>query len=243
MQKFKQRLAWLLAGWLSTSTLTASAAQGVQPAIPVHSPPTASQHLFAQMPPGIQVFEPPEQFPLSDFAWQTHGKFQLGPTDRIYMRGVVLSVKRYLVSDEDEMADIAPFDVVIGWQRMSDPAIIRQVHILQQERFYYWRVEDFPIPRDEIELTSTNVHVIPDSAEQWQQLAQLQVGSVVSMYGLLTDVKTPDGFVWSTSRVRDDHGDGACEILWLHQLSVLRAPNMQALSAQPSPESPKPTSP
>lgn len=222
MGKQIRQMVWLLASWFSTPPLPVAAAQSIQPAIPEHSPPSASQQHFASVHAGISVFDAPEQYALSDFSWQARGEFLLGPTDRIFMRGMVLSVKRYHATDGDDMADIAPFDVVIGWQRMSDPAVLRQINILQKERFYYWRVEDFPIPRDEIESSSTNVHIIPDTALQWTQLDLLKVGDVISLQGLLTDVKSPEGFVWSTSRVRDDKGDGACEILLLQRLSVIR---------------------
>lgn len=222
MGKQFRQIVWLLASWFSTPPLPVASAESAQPAIPKHSPPTANQQHFARLPGGIRVFDAPEQYALSAFSWQRRGAFLLGPTDRIYLRGMVLSVKRYHAAEGDDMADIAPFDVVIGWQRMSDPTVLRQVHILQQERFYYWRVEDFPIPRHEIESSSTNVHVIPDTAIQSRQIEQLKVGDIVSLQGLLTDVKSPEGFVWSTSRVRDDAGDGACEILLLQQLSVIR---------------------
>jgi hypothetical protein len=203
-------------------------------AIPPGSPPTAQQQQFATLPAGILVFEAPEQYALSEFNWIKRGAFELGYTDHIFMRGVVLSIKRYdkdqvtaghHVRDgsKDALSEISPLDVVIGWQRMSDPAVISQIHIQQQDRFYYWRVENFPIPRDEIELSSTNVHLIPAHADQAAQLFALKPGDVVSLEGYLTDVKKPDGFIWNTSRVRDDHGDGACEIMLVQHISILQS--------------------
>lgn len=199
-------------------------------AIPPGSPPSEQQKQFALLPTGIRVFDPPEQYAITDFKWLKRGSFELGYTDRIFMRGLVLSVQPYTVAEEDDMAEISMVDVVIGWQRMSDPAVVSQIHIRQRDRFYYWRVESFPIPREEIERNSTNIHIIADSMEQMAALAAIKPGDVVSLEGYLTDVKKPDGFIWNTSRVRDDQGDGACEILLLHHLSIIQpaAPSAQS---------------
>lgn len=167
------------------------------------------------------VFEAPEQSPVADFQWFKRGAFELAYTDRIFMRGLVLSVQPYHAPEADDMAEISPMDMVIGWQHMSDPAIVSQIHIRQRDRFYYWRVEAFPIPRDDIERSSTNVHIIANNPQQVAELLAVKPGDLVSLQGYLVDVKKPDGFIWTTSRVRDDHGDGACEILLVEHLSII----------------------
>lgn len=194
------------------------------------SPPTEHQQRFALLPAGVRVFEVPEQYPITDFRWVRRGDFELGYTDRIFIRGLILSTRHYDASADDDLADIAPVDIVIGWQRMSDPAVVSKIHILQRDRFYYWRVEDFPIPRDEIELTSTNLHVIANSPKEAARLLALKPGDLVSLEGYLTDVKKPDGFIWNTSRVRDDHGDGACEILMVNGISLIQSMQINDVS-------------
>lgn len=212
-------LQCLLSAWSSLGQ--ADPLSDTLPAISPSSPPTVQQQAFGQLPAGIRVFEAPEQYPLAEFNWVKHGAFELGYTDHIFMRGLVLSVHAYTPADEDEMADLSPMDMVIGWQRMSDPAVVSQIHIRQQQRFYYWRVKDFPIPRQEIAQSSTNIHLIAEHAEILQTLASVKAGDMVSLEGYLTDVKKPDGLIWNTSRVRHDEGDGACEILLVRRVSIL----------------------
>lgn len=187
--------------------------------IPLSHPTNSQQQFFANLPSGPQVFDPPEQHPIKVFKWVQKGDYQLGYTDTFIIRGLVLSTRHYL---GDPKADIAPFDLVLGWQRMSDPAVIKAIHIRQNNRFYYWHVNDFPIPRDEIELSSTNLHLVPDNPQIAEALAKLKRGDVVSIVGYLTDVKDENAYIWTTSRSRKDSGDGACEIVLVKQLSVIK---------------------
>ncbi|MDP8568255.1 hypothetical protein [Methylophilus aquaticus] len=221
----------LIIGSLSCLAYADHPMRNTPPGLPAGSPPSLQRALFRQLPAGVLVDEPPEQSEIADFQWHAKGDFQLGWTDKIFMRGLVLSTHRYRKADGDDMAALSPVDVVIGWQRMSDPSVVSAINIRQSDRFYYWRVEAFPIPREEIELTSTNVHMIADNDEVLQQLQALQPGDVVSMEGYLTDVKDADGFIWTTSRVRNDHGDGACEILLVKHISLLK----QLQSERPAP--------
>lgn len=190
--------------------------------IPDSEMPTSQQQFFAGLPAGKQVFDAPEQHRIHDYQWHSKGNYQLGFTDTFMIRGLVLSKREYV---DDQKSDIAPFDLVLGWGDMSDPKIIKEIDIRQNRRFYFWHVQDFPIPRKEIELSSTNLHLIPDNQNISQQLAKLHRGDVVSLVGYLTDVKdVKDGsnFIWVTSRSRKDSGDGACEIVLIKQMSVIK---------------------
>jgi len=180
---------------------------------------SSQQQFFTKLDAGEQVYEPPEQHTIEDFKWIEKGHYQLGYTDHFVIRGMILSTRHYI---GDEKADIAPYDIVLGWNRMSDPKIVRHINIRQNNRFYYWRVKEFPIPREEIELSSTNLHIVPDTPEIAQQLAALKRGDVVSLTGYLTDIKDENDFIWATSRSRKDSGDGACEIMLIKQMSVIK---------------------
>lgn len=188
-------------------------------AIPSSKAMTSHQRFFATLPAGQQVFDPPEQNEISTFKWVKKGKYQLGYTDKFMIRGMLISKRHYL---GDPKADIAPYDFVLGWKRMSDPSVIKQIQVLQNNRFYYWRVNDFPIPRKEIELTSTNLHLVPDTPAIAAQLENLKRGDVVSLAGYLTDIKDDNQFVWPTSRSRKDSGDGACEIVLVKRVSLIK---------------------
>ena len=187
--------------------------------LPANHAPSSQQRFFAELPSGEQVFDAPEQHRIETFRWVKKGHYQLGFTDNIMIRGLVLSKRHYLA---DPKADIAPYDLVVGWRRMSDPAVLKEINIRQNNRFYFWQVNEFPIPRAEIELSSTNLHLVPDNAKVADALENLQRGDVVSLVGYLTDIKDESEFIWATSRSRKDSGDGACEIVLVKHLSVIK---------------------
>ena len=60
----------------------------------------------------------------------------------------------------DREADLAKVDLARGWGPMSDDAILKQIDISQRNRFYYWHVDAFPIPREAIETNSANMHMV-----------------------------------------------------------------------------------
>ncbi|MBL8527057.1 MAG: hypothetical protein JNL68_05185, partial [Burkholderiales bacterium] len=74
------------------------------------------------------------------------------------IEATVLSSKRYRF---DRESGLAPIDLALGWGPMANPAVTRKVAISQSDRWYYWRASELPIPRREIEIHSTNVHIIP----------------------------------------------------------------------------------
>ncbi len=118
-------------------------------------------------------------------------------------------------------AHLSPTDLALGWGPMSTDEVLQQVHISQRNRFYYWRVEQFPIPRREIETHSTNVHVIPASPQVASALERVQRDDTVRLAGQLVNVRAADGWRWRSSTTFEDTGDGACELLWLERLEIL----------------------
>lgn len=172
---------------------------------------------FATLPAGIRVDTNPSQTPLAEYTWHKRNHYEIGYSDAFNMSGLVISMRHYIA---DARADIAPYDMVVGWKSMSDPAILKEIDVRQNNRFYYWHVQEFPIPREELELNSTNLHLIPDTPEIAQILSTMTKGQVIELSGYLVDVKSEDGFIWSTSRVRNDTGDGACEIVLVKQIQI-----------------------
>lgn len=143
--------------------------------------------------------------------------YQLMARDFFEVRGRVLSKRIYL---GDERADIAPIDLALGWGKMSDLNFIQKIEFLQNNRFLYWHVKEFPMPRKELEASASNMHLIPENEQIEQKLKSIKRGQVISLSGYLVDVKAADGFVWATSRSRDDSGDGACEIIFVKAIEI-----------------------
>lgn len=121
----------------------------------------------------------------------------------------------------DRGAQVSPTDLALGWGPMADPGISRQIEIRQSNRWYYWRADELPITRREIERHSANMHMIPASAAVAATLDSLQEGARIRLSGQLVRVDGDDGFRWVSSLSREDTGSGACELVWVEELAVL----------------------
>ena len=132
-------------------------------------------------------------------------------------------IARVLSRDDyhfDAESDISPTDLAFGWGRMSDSAILRNIDIDQGGRFYYWHVQEFPIPRREIETHSANMHMIPADASVARALKRVRVGDLVTLDGYLVEADKPNGWRWRSSLMREDTGAGACELVYVRDLSI-----------------------
>lgn len=124
----------------------------------------------------------------------------------------VLGKERYRF---DKGADLAPIDFAMGWQAMSDSKILSAIDISQGGRFYHWYTSDFPIPRENIETQSANMHLVPSTKAIENQLDDIPVNGGVHIQGFLIQANRDDGFVWRSSTTRGDTGWGACELIWV----------------------------
>ena len=144
--------------------------------------------------------------------------FELTPVARFEMKGRVLGQLAY---DADTVAELSPVDIALGWGAMSDSRVLSHFEVSQGERFFYWRTERAPVPRATIERYTTNIHAIPATPEIEQRLHMVRAHDVVQLSGLLVNAYRPtDGYRWKTSIVRDDTGDGACEIVYITDLQI-----------------------
>ena len=120
----------------------------------------------------------------------------------------------------DRGAELSPIDLAMGWGRMSDERVLSQINISQSGRFYYWRTDAFPIPRNEIETHSANMHLIPANDAVADTLEEVREGDVVQLSGSLVQASSPDGWVWRSSLTRNDTGAGACELILVEQATI-----------------------
>ena len=147
-----------------------------------------------------------------------HDGYSFTPLANFALEARVLSRKKYSIGREAEMS---PVDLALGWGPMSDNRVLEKIDISQGNRFYYWRVEQFPIPQKEIIRHSSNMHMIPANEQVAEQLAEVRKGNVVAITGQLVKVSADDGWRWQSSLSRTDTGSGACEIVWVKAVEVL----------------------
>lgn len=161
--------------------------------------------------------EAPFQRDLGIAETQRIGDYQILPLAKFDIEARVLSTKNYRLGRE---AELSPIDFTLGWGPMSDESVLNKIDITQSDRFYFWHVDQFPIPREDIETHSANMHMIPADASIERTLKSARVGQVVHIEGYLVEAKADDGWHWKSSLSRNDTGNGACEVVLVKSIFV-----------------------
>lgn len=132
----------------------------------------------------------------------------------------VLGRERYWLGRE---ARLCPVDLALGWGAMSDSRVLAKLNVYQSGRYYRWetRGSEFPVPREEIERSSANMHLIPATPEVAARIRGVRSGHVVAFSGSLVEVHAPDGWGWRSSLTRNDTGNGACELVWVRDFRIV----------------------
>jgi hypothetical protein len=176
------------------------------------------QNRVVEQADGVVAKSDPIQRDLKNARAFKHDGYSFTPLANFAIEARVLSRKKYSLGRE---ADLSPLDLALGWGPMSDNRVLDKIDISQSNRFYYWRVEQFPIPKQEIIRHSSNMHMIPANEQVATQLAKARKGSVVTIIGQLVKINADDGWRWQSSLSRTDTGNGACELVWVKEVSVL----------------------
>lgn len=171
--------------------------------------------------PGIIIPEEPGQASLREAESFKVGEYTIKPFATFSLYGRVLSKEAYYF---DRGSDLAKYDLALGWKEMSDEKVLEEIDITQSGRFYWWYTADFPVPRNKIEHNSANMHLIPANEDIADKIAKARRGQVVDIEGYLVKVSAPDGWHWNSSSSRKDTGDGACELIWVEEFSILKNP-------------------
>jgi hypothetical protein len=160
----------------------------------------------------------PVQVDRSDLASFSVGDYRITPAAEFALQARVLSTKNYHTGRQ---ADISPTDLALGWGPMSDSAVLDHLHISQGNRSYFYRWWGWPpIPPAEIDEHSANMHMIPASDDVKRRLGQVREDQIVALSGYLVRVQAPDGWHWNSSMTRSDSGNGACELVWVKNITV-----------------------
>ncbi|WP_196159073.1 hypothetical protein [Reinekea sp. G2M2-21] len=168
--------------------------------------------------PGVVASQLPMQQPLANAKPFNLGDYRITPLSDFDIEAKLLAKKRYRTGRE---ADLSPYDLALGWGRMSDETVLANIDISQSGRWYRWSTKDFPIPRREIEQSSANMHMIPGDEYVRAQLDDLVPGQHIRLSGFLVRVDASDGWHWQSSLTRDDVGDGACELVYVRSVTLL----------------------
>jgi hypothetical protein len=187
-------------------------------------------HRPINYPPGVLIASEPQQTATSDGPIMRSG-FNLKPLAQFDIDARVLHRKVYRY---DRQAALVPVDLALGWGPMSDQRVLDRLSISQSMRFYWYEYKlPPPIPPAEIISHSTNLHVIPSTPEIASRCESLRAGTLVHLSGDLVEATAPEFGTWKSSLSRTDTGNGACELMWVKELSILsekNGPNRPALA-------------
>ncbi len=168
-------------------------------------------------PPGVVAPADPIQTSADVSTIISKNNYKLEPLANFEIEARVLGAEHYHM---DKFADLIPVDLALGWGRMSDTTILKDVKISQSNRFYFWHVDDFMMPREEIETHSANMHMIPADDSVEKILNAVRVGQVIKIKGYLVEATSSTGLHWRSSLTRNDTGAGACELILVKSVSV-----------------------
>lgn len=168
--------------------------------------------------PGVKVDTAPVQTQINNAETFEFSDFLITPLADFSLQAKVLSREDYWLDRESELA---PTDLALGWQKMSDESVLSQIEITQSGRWYRWRVEQFPIPRRELETQSANMHIVPADENVAAILDMVKPGQIISLKGQLIKAQAYDGWHWQSSLSRNDTGARACELVYVNELNIL----------------------
>jgi hypothetical protein len=175
-------------------------------------------HRPIKHPAGVLISTEPQQTGTTDGPMARSG-FNLKPLAHFDIDARILHRKIYRF---DRQAGLVPVDLALGWGPMSDQRVLDQLRISQSMRFYWYEYKlPPPIPQDQIISHSTNLHVIPATAEIASRCKSLRTGALVHLSGDLVEATAPEFGTWRSSLSRTDTGNGACELMWVKELSIL----------------------
>jgi len=167
---------------------------------------------------GVVVATSPQQTLIDDPQALVVGDFTLTPLADFALEARVLLLSRYHFGIE---SDLAPYDLGVGWQRMSDSAVLRGLELSQSSRFLHWRWRDAPpIAEAEITRSAANIHLIPANSALARRIGALRPGQIVVLHGKLVEAVRADGWHWRSSLTRADGGAGACDLLLVDALQT-----------------------
>jgi hypothetical protein len=180
-------------------------------------------HRAITYPPGVLLAEEPMQINLpTDTPAFVQGQFRLKPLAVFSIDARVLHSKSYRY---DTQAALVPVDLALGWGPMSDQRVLDQLTITQSARFFWYEYQQPPIPKEQIISHSTNLHVIAATKTIAAQCKSLRNGALVHLSGDLVEASGPAIPSWRSSLSRTDSGNGACELMWVKELSILSREN------------------
>lgn len=169
-------------------------------------------------PPGVLVPEEPQQTTLHYPKSWNYNDYRIIPLATFHIRARVLGKERYRM---DRGAELASYDLALGWQAMSDSALLDKIEVSQSNRWYYlsW-AEAIPLHKLDVFYQSANMHLVPATRAVWRAISNAAPGNIIVMDGYLIRAEGDEDWHWQSSLSRGDTGDHSCELVWVEKFTV-----------------------
>jgi len=175
-----------------------------------------------ELKPGIKVFKQPLQTSpsIEIFKFTREGKtYIIEPIKDYNITAKILSIRSYKGKKDGELS---PIDLSLGWDMMSNQMVVNTIEIWQSGRWYrYKTTENSMASLKEINKNSSNTHIIPDNEEIMSKIENMKKGQIINLKGYLVKVDMPNGGIWNSSTRRNDSGNGACELMYVEEVSII----------------------
>ncbi len=112
----------------------------------------------------------------------------------------------------DPEAKFSPVDFAVSEGVLASKYYYPLIGVKLDNRFLTWNMRYLPIPADKAKTLVSNIHIIPANPNIAALLKSVKEGDLVRMKGELVEVDD-NGWTWRSSLVRDDVGEGACELM------------------------------
>lgn len=148
-------------------------------------------------------------------------KVTLSPAAEYRISAMVMGKKKYTWGWD---SDVAPYDLVLAWNKLMLPENQKGIVYSQGSRWYYFHYdESFPLTESYIYKHSANHHIIPANTNILEAIKKIRNKERIYLEGYLVNIKGQSeqkGVWWNTSLSRNDRGNGSCEVLYVNRAII-----------------------
>lgn len=168
--------------------------------------------------PGITAEKKPVVNELKEAEPFEFKKATLTPSHEISATVRVIKKKRYFL---DKMVSFSPYDVLVGWNELSDQRNLDYLHFSLDDRDYSHQPGRLPLEEVTILDQTALWHLIYSSNEVKDAISSLRSGHIITLSGWIVDVNDEEGFSWNSSKIIgfDQKDKPRHEIIWVTSVS------------------------
>ncbi len=127
--------------------------------------------------------------------------------------GRVLSVNQFYF---DDLSEISPTDVILGWSKMSDNQFLNDLDLRQWGREHFIKIagSSKQLTSMNIRMNSSRNHLVILDKQTKKEARDLMVGELITIKGYLVDIQSKSKKrSWKTSEELSDFGENSGEII------------------------------